>query len=126
MTLSTILALGAIGLGLAAVVLLLALILRMRLPAARKFVDIAGAVAAPLSFFIVLFASLITLYHSEIVGIEPCGLCWLSRTMMYPLVAVFLIMWLRRDCKAWIYGAALAIVGLLISLYHHALQMGID
>lgn len=66
----------------------------------------------------------LTLVYSEIFGFPPCGLCWLQRVALYPLVFIFAIAHWKRDALAALYGIALSIFGAIISLYQHYLQMG--
>ncbi len=78
------------------------------------------------TFFIAWAASLIatagSLYFSEIVGYEPCELCWYQRILMYPMVIVLGIAYIRKDFKAAAYSVALSSIGILISLYHYSIQ----
>ena len=76
------------------------------------------------AFFITLFASLVTLYYSEILGAEPCGLCWLQRVFLYPQVVIFGIAAWKKDISVASYSIALSILGALVALYQHYLQMG--
>lgn len=71
-----------------------------------------------------VFGSLMSLYYSEIVGYAPCVLCWLGRTMMYPLAIILVVALVRRDKQVWPYGLALSVVGMLITGYHHLYQIG--
>ncbi len=76
-----------------------------------------------ISFFIALSAMLGSLYFSDVVGWEPCVLCWYQRIAMYPLVVIFALGVWRQDLSAKIYGLALASIGLLISGYQIYLQV---
>ena len=55
-------------------------------------------------------------------GYEPCGMCWWSRILMYPIVWFSLWALLRQDRKVvkviqWVSAA-----GILLSTYHYLLQ----
>lgn len=76
------------------------------------------------AFLFTLIASAITLYYSEYLGQAPCSLCWIQRVFLYPQVVLFLIAALLRDRKIALYSIALSILGALVALYHHYLQMG--
>lgn len=69
-------------------------------------------------------ASGMTLLYSEYFGILPCGLCWLERAFLYPQVFLLSVALYNRDKSVAQSGLVLSIVGLVISLYHHYLQMG--
>lgn len=71
---------------------------------------------------VALVAMLGSLYLSNGVGFTPCVLCWYQRIAMYPLVVIAGVGALTRDANAWRYGLPLSVTGLLIALYHVALQ----
>jgi len=76
-----------------------------------------------ISFFIALFSVLGSLYFSEVIGWEPCVLCWYQRIAMYPLVIIFALGVWKQDLSARIYGLAIAAIGLVISIYQIYLQI---
>lgn len=85
----------------------------------------------PLFGFLVTFAAMIgSLLYSYYLGVAACDLCWFGRIFIYPLVFIFGLAWLRGDdiVKSGLVDYILLIsgIGLLISLYHHYLQMGYD
>lgn len=69
-----------------------------------------------------------TLVHSGLYKLPPCTLCYSQRIFLYPQAALFVVALIRRAS-----GEALRVVidsslilssiGLMIALYHHALQM---
>lgn len=63
-----------------------------------------------------------SLYLSDGVGFTPCLLCWYQRIAMYPLVVICGVGALTRDPNSWRYGVPLAVIGLLVAVYHVALQ----
>lgn len=66
-----------------------------------------------------------SLYFSEIVGWEPCELCWYQRILMYPLVLILgLALW-RNEKQIAYYVLPMSIIGGLIAAYHYLLQWGI-
>lgn len=73
--------------------------------------------------FLIAFLSVFgSLYFSDIVGIEPCSLCWWQRIFMYP---IFIISTVSLVCKikirkAFIFG--LSIPGMLFAIYHYLMQ----
>lgn len=111
------LALQVIVLGLTA-----ALVLRNKIPGLNDVISQVGRYAIPLGFVLTLAASALTLYYSEILGFEPCPLCWWQRIFMYPQVILFaLAIW--RGVAVRAISMALSVFGLGFALYHHALQM---
>lgn len=77
-----------------------------------------------IAFAFSLIATLITLYYSEFLGQTPCSLCWLQRIFLYPQVVIFFIAAVTKDTRAVWYSMGLSVLGALVALYHHWLQMG--
>ena len=75
-----------------------------------------------LAFVVALLATAGSLYFSEVAKFEPCLLCWYQRIAMYPLVVILGLAAWRRDGGAWVYAAALAAIGAVISTYHVLLE----
>ncbi len=66
----------------------------------------------------------LTLLYSDVFGIVPCGLCWFERIALYPQVLLLATAIYYKDMYMPRYGIVLSIFGLIISLYHHYIQMG--
>lgn len=80
--------------------------------------------ALALAFIVAFVATAGSLFYSEIIGFEPCKLCWLQRIFMYPQVILLgLALW-KRDRGIAIYSIALSIIGVIIAAYHYLLQLG--
>lgn len=80
-------------------------------------------------FLVSAFAALLTLVYSEVFGFIPCGLCWMERVFLYPIVIISLLALYKlrhgvRDTAVADYGIALSGIGAVIATYHHYLQMG--
>lgn len=83
-------------------------------------------------FVILLFGAVsvvLTLVYSEIFGFVPCGLCWLQRVFLYPLPVVAAITLLHKSTGAVRRviadsGITLSVLGAIVALYQHYLQMG--
>jgi len=74
--------------------------------------------------FLYAFLSLCgSLFYSDILGYEPCKLCWWQRIFMYPLVLMFFLAILKKDRKIFRYGLLLGIIGALLALNHYILQV---
>jgi disulfide bond formation protein DsbB len=78
-----------------------------------------------LAFVVALVATAGSLVYSDVIGYEPCKLCWFQRIFMYPLVILFGVALLKKDSRIADYALALAIPGALIAAYHYLLQLGI-
>jgi len=77
-----------------------------------------------LAFFVSLSATIISLFYSDVVGFEPCKLCWFQRIFMYPQIFILGLAWFRKDHKIIDYALILAVVGGLIALYHNYIYYG--
>lgn len=71
-----------------------------------------------------LASSLGSLFFSEVMGLEPCVLCWYQRIAMFPLVPILAIGLYRQDPYSARYALPLAGAGALIALYHFLLYTG--
>jgi disulfide bond formation protein DsbB len=70
-----------------------------------------------LGFIVSLGAILGSLFYSNIVGFEPCELCWWQRTFLAPEVLILAIAWWKNDRRVYRYIVPLATVALLIGFY---------
>ncbi len=61
-----------------------------------------------------------SLFFSEVVGWEPCKLCWFQRIFMYPQAVILLLALIFKERRIWPYTLALSIIGGMISAYHYA------
>ena len=76
-----------------------------------------------LSFFIALMSTVGSLLYSEVMGFQPCILCWYQRIFIYPQVILLgLALW-KKDQGVTPYSIALAIVSGAIGAYHYYGQM---
>jgi disulfide bond formation protein DsbB len=116
--LNYLLALGGIGGILVILFLAYDLKTKQRLSSLVKCWGLIGA------FFATLGSSVMTLVYSEYFGITPCGLCWLERIALYPQVLLLGVAYYYKDTLIARYGIGLSTVGLIVSLYHHYIQMG--
>ncbi len=77
-------------------------------------------------FLVSLIGTALSLFYSQVIGYEPCELCWFQRIFLYPQVILFAIALLKKDTKIFPYILGLSLVGEFIALYHHMLQLGYD
>lgn len=69
-----------------------------------------------------LIATLGSLYFSEFVGYIPCDLCWIQRIFMYPLIIIYGTAIIKKDANVALPGLVLSGIGMIIAIYHYALQ----
>ena len=77
------------------------------------------------AWVVALVATAGSLFFSEVMELPPCILCWYQRIAMYPLVLVIGVGIVARDSSWKKYALPLAIVGLVISIYHNLLYYGL-
>jgi len=78
---------------------------------AREYIALAQASVATAA----------SLFFSEVMSLPPCVLCWYQRIAMYPLVVVLAVGIVRGDGSASSYGLPLALIGLVVAIYHNLL-----
>ncbi|QQR83963.1 disulfide bond formation protein B [Candidatus Peregrinibacteria bacterium] len=77
-----------------------------------------------LGFIISLVAVSSSLYFSDIVGLEPCKLCWFQRILIYPQLILFGVsLVLKKGKEILPYSITMAGIGWLIAAYHYTIQM---
>ena len=76
-------------------------------------------------FVLSLASAVMTLIYSDVLGFEPCPLCWWQRIFLYPQVFILgLALWRDKYREAAIDISLLfSIIGAGVALYHHMLQM---
>ena len=90
----------------------------------HKLLEFDGRHAILFAFIVALISMTGSLVYSELVGYEPCKLCWFQRILMYPQVAILGIALLKRDKNAQDYCIALSVLGMMTAAYHYMLQIG--
>lgn len=88
-----------------------------------KISNFLGENAILLGFVFATFATLSSLFLSEIVKFPPCELCWYQRVFMYPQVVLFGIALWKNDAKVELTSIILSLLGILLAIYHIFLQM---
>lgn len=77
-----------------------------------------------LAFAVALLAMLGSLVYSDVLGYEPCKLCWLQRIFIYPQVVILGIALWKRDQNVKMYSIALSVIGALVASYQYVGQLG--
>lgn len=71
---------------------------------------------------VALFATLGSLYFSEIRAYAPCEMCWYQRIIMYPMVLMSFISIVRKDMNIAYYLLLFSSIGIIAAIYHYSLQ----
>jgi disulfide bond formation protein DsbB len=103
--------------------IIVALLFRSRVQMFADVIRQVGSCALLKAFVLTLISVAITLYYSDVLGFEPCALCWWQRIFMYPQVILFGIALWKKDDSVWLPSIILSALGLAVALYHHTLQM---
>jgi len=74
---------------------------------------------------IALAASLAALFIGEVMGREPCFLCWFQRAFMFPLAVILAVACFRSDGAVWRYALPLAGLGGLVAGFHVLQYVGL-
>jgi disulfide bond formation protein DsbB len=119
-TMRTFFALAALAANAITIVIIVAAIYG-RAKRVNPFAALAGTTLW-LAAGVAIFATLGSLYLSEIAHFIPCRLCWFQRIAMYPLAIILPIAAFRRDATARLYVVVLASIGAAIALYHRLMQ----
>lgn len=90
----------------------------------RKLANFVGKHAVLLAFLVALGAISGSLFYSEIVGFEPCVLCWWQRVFVYPQVIIFGVALWKRNKSPFLYAVPLVSLSALLALYHSYVYMG--
>ena len=70
------------------------------------------------AWIIALVATLSALFIGEVLGQEPCNLCWYQRIAMFPLALLLGIAILFNDTTVRRYALPMSIAGAAIALWH--------
>src|SRR5699024_1322685 len=71
---------------------------------------------------IALLARVGSVFYSEVMGYEPCELCWIQRILMYPLVVIYGVAALKKNVSIAFRGLILSGIGMFVSIYHYMIQ----
>lgn len=78
-----------------------------------------------LAWLIAVGATLGALFIGEVLGQQPCILCWYQRVFMFPLAIMLGLAAFRDDLAVRVYALPLALIGGVIALYHTLLYAGL-
>jgi disulfide bond formation protein DsbB len=91
----------------------------------KRFMHSVKPYALWFGLIVSLVAMLGSLYYSDILGYEPCRLCWYQRIFMYSQVFMFATALLKSDTGVWKYSLPLSWIGAVIAAYHYYIQIAI-
>lgn len=74
-----------------------------------------------LSWIIASFATMGSLFFSEVMSYPPCLLCWYQRICMYPLAVILMVGLFPFEKAVLKFSFPLVVIGFLIALYHNLL-----
>ncbi len=123
-TLNFVLALGTVGMQLGGLVLV-ALFFMRKEPGFVGQIALIRRLALPVALALTVVSTIMTLVYSDILGFEPCPLCWWQRIFQYPQVIILgMALWKEKYRGAAIdFSIVLSVLGAGVALYHHLLQM---
>ena len=80
-----------------------------------------------IAFIVVLTAMSGSLTYSDVLGYEPCKLCWFQRILMYPMVLILgMGLWKKEHFRtSTLYALILSLIGIPLAFYHYLVQLGI-
>jgi len=78
-----------------------------------------------ISWLIAFVSTLVSLFFSEIMGLEPCVLCWYQRICIFPLSIILLLGLFPLDKNIIKYGLSLSLLGTVLTIYHLLLFYGL-
>jgi disulfide bond formation protein DsbB len=80
----------------------------------RKFID---QYALYLAWLVAVCGFVASAYFGEVIGIDPCRLCWYQRMALFPLVIVLGIAAYKDDRHIVPYALPLAVFGCFFAVY---------
>jgi len=79
----------------------------------------------PLAFLTALISTGGSLIYSEVIGYEPCKLCWFQRILMYPqVITLGLALW-HKNRAVIDQSIVLSLIGGVIAAYHYLSQIAV-
>jgi len=89
----------------------------------RSIVGLLGKYAIHIGFLITLASLVGSLLYSNVLGFDPCALCWWQRIFIYPQVVIFFVAMIKKDKRVFDYIIPLSILVFIVALYNSYLQM---
>lgn len=67
-----------------------------------------------------------SLLYSDVIGLEPCLLCWYQRILLYPQVILLALAAFWKDARIVLYSLPMVLLGAAVATYHYTLQLGVN
>jgi len=83
-----------------------------------------GKYALFLALFVSTAAVLGSLFYSNVMGFEPCLLCWWQRIFLYPLAIIFAVAIWKKNDFAFLYALPLALLAGIVAFYQAYANFG--
>lgn len=90
----------------------------------KEIIDFVSKQSLRLGLLVTSGAVIGSLLYSNIVGFEPCELCWWQRIFLFPQMIIFLVAIIKKKKGVFSYIVPLSIIGAVISFYHSYIQLG--
>jgi disulfide bond formation protein DsbB len=79
--------------------------------------EFVGKNSISLAFLVSLMAVGGSLFYSQIIGFEPCVLCWWQRVFIFPTMIVLGVSLYKKLPNVWSYVFPLIILALMVAAY---------
>jgi len=89
----------------------------------KKILPLVKHYAVLWSFIVALSSLVGSLIYSDIIGFDPCTLCWIQRIFIYPQILILGFALWRKDPHAVDYCLWFSIIGGVIALYQSVSQL---
>lgn len=89
---------------------------------ARNIANLVRKNGLVMALIVALASTLGSLFYSEILGFDPCRLCWYQRILMYPLVIILGVAVKNKAQDVGKYVIPLGVVGGAIAAFHYYSQ----
>ncbi len=83
----------------------------------KDIFEFVGKNAVTLAFVCSIGAVLGSLFYSQVIGFEPCVLCWWQRVFLFPLVIIFGVALKKKIVDVWAVALPLAGLAFVTALY---------
>lgn len=78
------------------------------------------------AWIVSIIATIGSLTYSNVIGLEPCMMCWFQRICMYPQVLLLGLANYWKDARIIRYSLPMVLIGAALSTYHYTLQLGVN
>jgi disulfide bond formation protein DsbB len=103
---------------------LLAIVVIFSLLLKNKFAFWLGQHSVALGFITAVVTVLGSMFYSNVMGFEPCELCWWQRVLLFPQLVLFGVALWKKSATVFSYAVPMVIISSVISLYNLYIQMG--